>query len=579
VVKLNSQDLRKKFLDFFVKKGHKTIPAASLIPENDPSVLFTTAGVQQFKRYYQHPEEALSSKIVTVQPCFRTSDIDEVGDNTHLTFFEMLGNFSFNDYFKEKAVDLAIEFLTKELNLKLADLEFYIFGGDKEAPRDDESERILKARKITRIKEGNRNNNFWGPTGDEGPCGPTIDIYSNGIEIWSLVFNEYYKNPDGSYRPLETKGVDTGMGLERMLVVLNGLTNVYETDVFVDVIKKIEKITKHSYKDKLRSFRRISDHYRSSIALINAGIRPGKNERESVLRIILRVVFVEINNIISTYKEKKQYENELERAKDILRNTRFLDISSEITSLFDDCDKEIQDVVNLEYLIYQRMFGSGVAYLEKNINKEMITGREIYEGRGTFGLDINGVIELWKTLKKPFSPNIESETKKAQKEHQEISRAGIGMFKGGLVSGGNQETKYHSATHLLLAALRQTLGDGVHQKGSNITAERLRFDFSYPEKLTPEQIRQVEDLVNEKIKEDLPVKMEEMSLEDAKNCGAIGEFGHKYGYKVKVYSMGDFSKEICGGPHVERTGVLGHFKTIKEESSSSGVRRIKAVLE
>ena len=554
---MDSKELRQKFLDFFEKNGHKQLPPVSLIPENDPSVLFTTAGVQQFKRYYQYPEEALNSKIVTVQPCFRTSDIDEVGDNTHLTFFEMLGNFSFNDYFKEKAVDLAIEFLTKELNLKLADLEFYIFGGDKEAPRDNESERILKARKITRIKEGNRNSNFWGPTGDEGPCGPTIDIYSNGIEIWSLVFNEYYKNPDGIYRPLETKGVDTGMGLERMLVVLNKLENVFQTDLFDLPHKKLHELLK---KEDPISERIVLDHIKASVFAIKDGILPANKDAGYVVRRLIRRAVI--------------------KAKKLAINDNFVSILAEeifetYRSIYPFEEEKIKGEISKEEIKFRNTLELGLREFEKVKNN--LDGKIAFDLYQSYGFPLKMTEELAK------ENNIKIDKKEfesAFKRHQELSRtASAGMFKGGLASGGDQETKYHTATHLLLAALRKVLGENIVQKGSNITSERLRFDFSHPEKLTPEQLKQVENLVNEQIKKDLPVEMKEMELEDAKKCGAIGEFGEKYGLKVKVYFMGEFSKEICGGPHVKHTGELGHFKIIKEESSSAGVRRIKAVLE
>lgn len=559
---MDSKQLRQKFIDFFIERNHQEVPPASLIPENDPSVLFTTAGMQQFKKFYASSEEAPAKNLVTCQPCFRTSDIEEVGDDTHLTFFEMLGNFSFDDYFKKEAVDMAVEFLTQELRINLEDLEFYIFGGDKETPRDKEAEKILKDKGITRIKEGTRFDNFWGPTGKEGPCGPTIDIYFKDIEIWSLVFNEYYKNSDGQYRSLKTRGVDTGMGLERMLVVLEKKNNIYETDLFLPLIENLEEISGKNYENFQDEFRIITDHIKAATFLINDEILPANKERGYIVRRLIRRAIVkgvklEINDNITAKIAEKVFE--------IYEN------------IYQFKKEEIISVLNTEENKFRKTLRAGLKLIH---SKEKITGQDLFNFYQSFGIPSEIAEEEVRETQIEITGNAPQEFKELFQKHQDLSRAAsAGMFKGGLAGGGGMETKYHTATHLLLASLRQVLGPDVAQKGSNITAERLRFDFNFSEKLSDEQIKKIEDLVNENIKQDLPVKMEEMSLEDAKNCGALGEFGQKYGLKVKVYTMGDFSKEICGGPHIKSTGELGHFKIIKEESSSAGIRRIKAVLE
>jgi len=610
---MDSNKLRKIFIDFFIKNGHKQLPPASLIPENDPSVLFTTAGMQQFKRYYTHPEEAPAKNVVTCQPCFRTSDIEEVGDETHLTFFEMLGNFSFGGYFKKEAIEWAYEFLTKELKIGEERIICSIFGGDDTNARDDETAKILEEMGL-KYHEHDRNDNFWGPTGNEGPCGPTLEFYVNNIEVWNLVFNEYYKNPDGTYRSLETKGVDTGMGLERMLVVLNKKNDVFETDVFEPIVQKIAETTNKNYQENQKSFRIISDHLKSSIFLSAEGIFPSNTGQGYVLRRLIRrtirygwqldlkSLFTLFPPIIKTYHSiyKKVGDSQIVINRITAEEDKFNEIIQDGLKKSATVFEKKKPISDTEYArimqlsnrsdilgrIYHGESGDQIdpdfqkgkiSTTNQEVKDAYISGREAFDLYQSYGFPLESILDL--AQKQHLFVGI-TDFQNELKKHQELSRtASAGMFKGGLASGGEQEIKYHSATHLLLAALRQVLGDGVHQKGSNITAERLRFDFSYPEKLSEEQVKQVEDLVNQKIKEDLPVKMEEMSLEDAKNCGAIGEFGEKYGFKVKVYFMGDFSKEICGGPHVEHTGILGHFKIIKEESSSAGVRRIKAVLE
>lgn len=594
---MDSKELREKFIKFFENKGHKLVPPASLIPENDPSVLFTTAGMQQFKKFYTNPEDAPAKNVVTIQPCVRVDDIFEVGDKTHLTYFEMLGNFSFGGYFKKETIEWGYEFLTKELEINPTRIMCSVFSGDDLNSRDDESAKILESMNL-KYEEHNREDNFWGPTGNEGPCGPTVEFYIDGIEVWNLVFNEYYKGADSLYRKLETSGIDTGMGFERMLVILNDLNDLYMTDLFLSLIQKIEKISKLQYGDKdddeyikdgkqcwvgvRKSFRIIADHYRSIIALIKENIEPGKTGRNSVLRILLRVVFVEFHKLFEVNAEKLEFSGKFEDVEKLLRQKRFrMDLKPRILELFNECDENVKKAVQLEMEEYYKLLNPGLTYLKKYFEKDEITGDIVYEGRHTFGLDIAGVKELWLFFEKKLSSNLDQELKEAEKKHQEISRAGVSGFKGGLVGESEITTRMHTATHLLLKALQEVLGKDVHQRGSNINEERIRFDFSWPDKMTDEQIKEVENIVNQKITENLPVEKKETTVEEAKELGAEAQFLAKYGQHdiITMYSIGEYSNELCGGPHVKSTAEIGKFKIVKEESSSSGVRRIRAVLE
>ncbi len=562
---MTSKELRRKFIDYFVSKGHKELPAASLIPENDPSVLFTTAGMQQFKRFYTHPDEAPRNMVVTCQPCFRTSDIEEVGDDTHLTFFEMLGNFSFGGYFKKEAIEWGYEFLIKELGIKSNRIWCSIFSGDEINPRDNESAIILESMEL-KFKEHGREDNFWGPTGDEGPCGPTVEFYVDGIEVWNLVFNEYHQNSDGSYRKLDTPGVDTGMGLERMLVVSNNKNDVYETDVFEPAIKEIEKISLKKYNDDKKEFRIIADHLKAAVFLINDGILPSNKEQGYIIRRLIRRAIVQSFRL------------------NINRNFLSLMTSKvfEIYWMYDFNKKIIETVFDDE----ERKFGANLkaAILEIDSyekHKPMkVSGFELFSLYQSRGLPLEIGLEEVKRKDIQLEENYLEEFNSLLKEHQELSRtSSAGMFKGGLAGGGEKETKFHTATHLLLASLREILGKDVNQKGANITAERIRFDFNYPEKLTNEQIKKIEDWVNDKIAQNIDVQMEEMPLSQALESGATSIPGFNYPDNVKVFSIGDISREICGGPHVKNTSELGKFKIVKEESSSAGIRRIKAILK
>ena len=585
---MKSSDLRHKFLDFYKKNGHKIIPSASLVPENDPTVLFTTAGMHPLVPYLlgqKHPE---GKRLADAQKCIRTGDIDEVGDDTHLTFFEMLGNWSLGDYWKEEATKWSFEFLTKELEIPLERLAVSCFAGDENAPRDEESAKIWEnlGIKKERIAFLPKEDNWWGPAGETGPCGPDTEMFywklndkpapkvfdakdKNWVEIWNDVFMQYVKDKDGKYNLAEQKNVDTGMGMERTVAVLNGKENVYETDLFLPIIEKIGELSKEKYEGEyVKAFRIVADHIKAAVFLTAEGIEPSNKDRGYVLRKLIRRVV---------------------RYSDLLKMKQGL-------SLIIDCVIEIykeaypalykkRDSIILEISKEEAQFRNtlqkGLIKFEQIRSVDVISGKEAFDLYQTYGFPIEMTMDLAK--EKGIKVNLE-EFNSELKNHQDLSRtASAGEFKGGLADHSEQTTKLHTAAHLMLAGLREVLGDDVLQKGSNITAERLRFDFAHKEKMTGAQIKDVESFVNDIIKKDLPVWFEEMPLEKAKEINAMGVFDSKYGQIVKVYFVGkgaeNVSKEICGGPHVDRTGVMGHFKIQKEESSSSGVRRIKAVLE
>jgi len=576
---MTSQELRKKYLEFFREKGHMIVPSSSLVP-SDPSVLLTSAGMQQFKSYYLNEKSPYGENVTSVQKCFRTSDLDSIGDESHLSFFEMLGNFSFGGYFKEEAIKYAHEFITKEIGLKIDYVSVFKDDSADGISEDRDSEKIWKSIDPSlKIVKAGKTDNFWGPTGSEGPCGPTTEIYVNNVEIWNLVFNEYYKDANGKYSLLKTPGVDTGMGLERLAMVSQGKNNVFDTDLFQPF---------NFFTFLGRDGRIIADHLRGSMFLIADGIKPSNKGAGYILRRLIRriVVICKINSI--------PLESLISRVE---RAINYYNFYKELPINKDKIIKEIKEEVNeFNKIIEKGLNEFFKKYPEMRV--EAITPGKAYKFHAvkiihdafyfhqTFGL----TIDIIKDLAKKGGHIVDEDVFNREfQKHQQLSRtASVGMFKSGLADHSEQAIKYHTAAHLMLAALRKVLGKHVSQKGSNITGERLRFDFSHPEKMTSEQIKLVEDAVNEKIQEDLPVKMEEMSLEEAKKQGAMGVFESKYGERVKVYTIKDnssqassespFSREICGGPHVERTGLLGKFKIIKEESSSAGVRRIKAVL-
>ena len=566
---MKSFQLRKIFLEFFEKKGHKIVPSSSLIPA-DPSVLFTTAGMQQFKPYYLGEPSPYGPNVASCQKCFRTSDIEEVGDEKHLTFFEMLGNFSFGGYFKEEAIKFALEFLIKDCKLQIEKMRFTYFKGDKEIPEDVESKKILLKLGIPeeKIVGMGREDNFWGPTGLEGPCGPTTEIHIGGIEVWNLVFNEYYKDKEGKLTPLKQKGVDTGMGLERLAMISQKKNNVFETDLFLPVIKELQ-IANESR--NVRSKRIIADHIKGSVFLISEGILPSNVERGYVLRRILRRAILH-SKILNLPKNSL-----IEAAKRVIEI--YKNVYPEVLSK----QADVLTVIENEREKFEKTLEVGLKKLKSEIENCKLKNEKVLPGKIVFDLfqSYGFPLEITKEIAKKDGLEVnEKDFQERFKKHQEVSRIGAEKKFGGLgkITDYNM-VKLHTATHLLHAALREILGKSVRQMGSDITPERLRFDFSFERKLTREEIKKVEDLVNQKIKEGLEVKKEEMSLKEALESGALAFFKEKYPERVTVYSIGNFSKEICAGPHVRKTSELGIFKIKKEESAGRGIRRIYAILE
>lgn len=579
-------EIRNKFLEFFKKHNHTIIPSAPLIPENDPSVLFTTAGMQPLVPYLLGEKHPGGKRIADYQKCVRTVDIDSVGDNRHLTYFEMLGNWSLGDYFKKDAIAMSYKFLTEELGIDPEKLSVTCFAGDADAPKDIEAFEAWKNAGIPeeRIYFYGKEDNWW-IAGEEGPCGPDTEMFLDTgkpacsencqpscncgkyVEIWNNVFMEYYKSKD-SIKKLEQKNVDTGLGLERMAMLLQKVETPFDTELFKPVMEELEKLEKI---DDIKSRRIVAEHLRSSIMIIADGGRPSNIDRGYVLRRLIRRMTrhmsklqIDLENISDlidlTINNLNEMYPELQTKRDIIKNV-IIEEKDKFIKTLGHGEKEFEKVINK---------------LEQE-NKNVIDGKTIFKLYETYGFPPEITADL--AQEKGYKIDL-TEFDKLFKEHQEKSRLGSEQkFKGGLAEQNEITTAYHTATHLLHQALRNVLGDHVKQSGSNITTERLRFDFSHPEKMTPEQIKQVEDIVNEQIKRDLNVVSEEMPLEEAKKSGAIGLFENKYGDTVKVYTIGDFSKEICGGPHVKHTGELGHFKIKKEESSSAGIRRIKAILE
>jgi len=540
------------------------VPSSSLVP-TDPSVLFTTAGMQQFKPYYLGEESPYGRNVTSSQKCFRTSDIEEVGDASHLTFLEMLGNFSFGGYFKEEAISFAFDFLFKELKLPMEESVFTIFKGDNQVPEDRESMDVWKKLGVpeSQIRKYGREDNFWGPTGLEGPCGPTTEIHIRGIEVWNLVFNEYYQDKNGKLTPLDQKGVDTGMGLERLAMTMQRKDSVYDTDLFEPLIEKISSFLPGKPQLNKKALRIISDHARGAVFLISESILPSNVERGYVLRRVLR------------------------RA---IRHGKLLGLTEEfliplvrlVVEIYKDVYPEIKSqeaailtVIQQEEEKFEKTLESGLKEVAKMIASEAgPTGAAAFDIYQTHGFPLEMTEEI--IAEKGGKIKNREEFLSLFKKHQEISKIGAEKKFGG---GGEFSPQLHTATHLLHAALRKVLGGHVKQMGSDITSERLRFDFSHPQKMTPEEIKEVEGLVNQKIKEDLEVDKKEMSYEEALKSGALAFFKEKYPVRVTVYTVESFSKEICAGPHTSRTSELGLFKIVKEESSSAGVRRIKAVLK
>jgi alanyl-tRNA synthetase len=565
---MESNKIRQNFLDFFKKRGHKIVPSSSLLPA-DPSVLFTTAGMQQFKEYFLGKDSPYGKKVTSCQKCFRTSDIEKVGDTSHLTFLEMLGNFSFGDYFKKEAIKFAYDFIKKELGLEIDFVS--VFAGDKEVLPDKESEKIWLNLGIpqSKIKKMGREDNFWGPTGLEGPCGPTSEIYLKGFEVWNLVFNEYYQDKDGKLTPLKQKGVDTGMGLERLAAVVQKKESVFETDLFKPIIKELEKKANKAYNSDLKSYRIIADHIKSAVFLISEGIFPSNVERGYALRRILR-------RAIRYRKILDLPQNFL-----ILLAQRVIEIYENIYPELKSKQTDILVVIQNEEEKFGKTLEVGITNTVSIVIDPGFNGEKAYNWYATSGVPFDIIKEIAEEEKRiKLGKSFELDFEKARKKHQEISRAGVEKKFGGVGKDASLiQARLHTATHLLHRALREVLGPHVKQMGSDITPQRLRFDFSHPQKMTSEEIKKVEDLVNQKIKEDLEVKKEEMGYEEAIKSGALAFFKEKYPGKVNVFSIGDFSREICAGPHVNHANELGHFKIVKEESSGAGVRRIRATLE
>ncbi len=597
----SAAELRKKFLDFFERHTHRVVPSSSLIPA-DKSVLLTTAGMQQFVPYLsgekdpaQEPRLA-SRRLSSVQKCFRTPDIEEVGDDTHHTFFEMLGNWSIGDYFKGEAIDLAWEFLTKEMDFTVDELWTTIFVGEGGIARDDESREmwLKKGVPAAHIREFGMDSNFWGPTATTGPCGPSTEIYYDRglkygckqadcapncprcqrfVEIWNLVFMEFFKDERGAYQPLPKKNVDTGMGLERFVPIVQQKQSAYETDLFTPLIYVLSRLcdTKTELEPHIvkRSTRIIVDHIRGACFLIADGIQPSKEDRGYVLRRVLR--------------------RAMRHARLICNRTDFYEpLAQKVIEMYEDVypelrarEKEILSTISQEYEKFMKTLDRGVKLFDQTAQKLTAAGATQVSGQDAFQLfDTYGFpLELVQELAHEKGLTVDAEDfKKRYAEHQERSRAGAQKKFAGVGDYGEEVAAHHSATHLLHQAIRDVLGDHAHQAGSDMTPERLRFDFTHPDKLTDEQKRRIEDIVNEQIRRDLPVHVETMSPDQARARGAIGLFGHKYGEQVTVWFIGDYSKEVCGGPHVKHTSEIKGFKIIKEESSSAGTRRIKAVV-
>ena len=593
--KLTANHLRELYLNFFKEKEHVIIPSASLIPENDPTVLFTTAGMHPLVPYLMGETHPAGKRVADVQKCIRTGDIESVGDATHCTFFEMLGNWSFGDYFKQESIAFSYEFLTskKYLGLDHDRLYFTVFAGDEDAPRDNESFKAWMSHGVSKdhIFFLSKEHNWWGPVGNTGPCGPDTEIFydtkpnsnlechpeaSNGrlVEIWNNVFMQYFKNENGTFTPLKQQNVDTGMGLERVLMSLQNLESVYDTGIFDETIKLLETLSGKVYQSEdMRSFRIICDHIRTSTFLLGdeKAITPSNTDQGYILRRIIR-------RMIRHLKKLGIEGNVLDRLA-----ITIIDYYGSFYTELVEHKEFILEHLNKEEVLFGKTINQGIKEFNKLISslgetEKIISGENAFRLFDTFGFPLEFTEELAK--ENGYAVDVAGYEEK-YKEHQEKSRLGAeAKFKGGLIDHSEETTRLHTATHILQAVLREKFGDTVHQMGSNITPERLRFDFSFDRKITPEELAEIEARANEVIAKEMPVFMKEMTYEEAQEAGALGLFKDKYDLNnVKVYFVGDFSKECCGGPHVTNTNQIGHFKILKEEASSAGVRRIKAILE
>jgi alanyl-tRNA synthetase len=564
---ISRKELIKKYLEFFKAKNHKEVPNSSLIPENDPTVLFTTAGMHPLVPYLLSQPHPSGKRLCSIQRCIRTGDIEEVGDTTHNTFFEMLGNWSLGDYWKKDAIKYSLEFLTDVLKIPKEKISVTCFAGNRDAEKDEESAKIWESIGIEKIKFLPKEDNWWGPAGLTGPCGPDTEMFVNDFEIWNDVFMQYNKNSEGKYLPLSQKNVDTGMGVERTLAILNNLKDNYLTDSFSPIIKRIEKISGKGYMENgeiTKAMRIIADHIKSSVFIIADGIVPNNAEQGYVLRRLIRRA-VRYGRELSMKDFTKKI---AEPVFDIYSNYEHLRNKKQI--IMDELKKEEEK--------FQQTLEKGINQFKKFISNKKLSGENAFLLYQSYGFPIEMIEEETKKNKISFN---KKDFEKEYEKHKELSRTATkGKFKSGLADHSEQTTKLHTAAHLLLSALRVVLKDkDIIQKGSNITPERLRMDFSFSRSLTEEEIKKIENLVNAEIKKNQKVLREEMSPEEAKKKGASGIFDSKYGNRVSVYTIGNFSKEICAGPHVKNTKEIGHFKITKEESSSSGVRRIRAVVE
>lgn len=589
---MTASELRKMYVDFFEEKEHKVIASASLLPENDPTVLFTTAGMHPLVPYLLGESHPQGKRLTAIQKCLRTGDIDEVGDDTHLTFFEMMGNWSLGDYFKEEAISMSFDFLTNSLSIPIERIAVAVFEGDMTVPRDNEAEDIWKNKglKQTQIYAYGREENWWGPSGQTGPCGPDTEIfYDMGkpkcsdhcgpackcgkyVEIWNNVFMKFNKEADGSFTELKQKNVDTGMGLERVLTILNGKTNVYDTELFIPVMTQLNNIIGVSdAKMSIRDKRIICEHMRAVCFILGdpQKICPSNTEQGYILRRLIR-------RMIRLFKKAGINQNYLCDLAEVII-WQYKDAYPELA----DNETFIKEQLQKETVLFLKTLDVGLKkadqYLEKTDENTALSGELAFKLYDTYGFPIEFTCEL--ARERGRSVDMESFREKFT-AHQNKSREGAAeKFKGGLADHSMETARLHTATHLLNSALRKVLGDEVSQRGSNITPERLRFDFSFHRKVTTEELREVEKIVNEAIDKQIEISMKEMKLNEAYALDAVGVFTNKYEETVKVYSIPGYSVEICGGPHAGNTGELGLFNIVKEEASSAGVRRIKAVLK
>jgi alanyl-tRNA synthetase len=584
---MKADELRQKYLDYFQSRGHVAIASAPLIPEHDPTVLFTTAGMQPLVAFFLDNKHPLGERITNFQKCIRTGDIDEVGDTTHHTFFEMMGYWSLGDYFKKEAIEMTFEFLTAVLKLPLSHLAFTCFSGDENAPKDEDAAQAWLDLGVPeeRIAFLGKDDNWWGPAGESGPCGPSTEIYywssveeppqqfdpedGRWVEIGNDVLIEYEKTKEGKFKPLKKKSIDFGGGFERTLAVMNGLNDNYMTELFLPLIKKIEKITKQKYVGNEKSFRVIADHVKASVFILGdeRGAVPSNVDQGYILRRFIRRAIRHLRSLGVAIEKI-----------DLTPFVKIVvDIYGEDYTLLLEKKEFIVEELKKEQEQFKRTLEKGLNQFKKMSSGKKIDGKDAFLLFQSYGFPIEMTEELAAEKKITVDKvgfNVEYE------KHQELSRVGAEKkFKGGLSDASEETTKLHTATHLLNEALRRVLKENIAQRGSNITAERLRFDFNFERKLTAEELAAIEKEVNDVIAAGMEVIKEEMELKKALKSGAHGEFGTKYPEKVSVYSVGDYSKEICMGPHVGNTSVLGVFKIKKESSSSAGVRRIKAILE